>query len=199
MRRIGRYKNICAMSAVALGLLAVPAIEDAAAYFTTYVSAGGSQVVNLEAKTEIREDVSEMTKHVTIRNTSSKGDCFVRVKVFHGDDISVDYANVPEVINGEKNENWYDGGNGYWYYKPALPTGKETTMLDVSIDTSRLVKPGTEADAVPEYIKDQFNVIVIQECTPVIYGENGEEYADWNTVYSDYAEASGSQGEEADD
>lgn len=29
---------------------------------------------------------------------------------------------------------------------------------------------------------DDFNVIVIQECTPVLYDENGNPYADWNVI-----------------
>ena len=27
---------------------------------------------------------------------------------------------------------------------------------------------------------EAFNVIVVQECTPVLYDENGNAYADWN-------------------
>jgi len=62
--------------------------------------------------------------------------------------------------------------------------------LDVKID-------------VPDgFDRDNFNVVVIQECTPVVYDESGNATADWTTVYSGYEEfenPSGGRGEEADD
>ena len=30
--------------------------------------------------------------------------------------------------------------------------------------------------------EDDFNVIVVQECTAVLYDENGKAYADWNRI-----------------
>ena len=33
---------------------------------------------------------------------------------------------------------------------------------------------------VPQEWKDSFNVVVVQECTPVLYTEDGTPYADWN-------------------
>ena len=186
MKKIQRYKKTFLMSAAALGMLAALTVESTMAYFTTYVSAGGSHVVNLEARTELNEDVSEMTKHIVLRNTSEKGDCFVRVKVFYGAEISVIMTDV------EGNGDWYDGGDGYWYYRPILPVGGQTAQLDAFIDTTGLVKPGVDSDTATEYIKDKFNVVVVQECTPVLYDADGNPYADWDTVYKDY------EGEEAD-
>ena len=59
-----------------------------------------------------------------------------------------------------------------------------TTGLDVKIN-------------VPEgYDNYSFNVVVIQECTPVVYDEEGNPTADWTTVYSGYEEYS--EGEGAD-
>ena len=50
---------------------------------------------------------------------------------------------------------------------------------------------------VPEgYDRDSFNVVVIQECTPVVFDETGNPTADWSTVYSEYEEVS--EGEGAD-
>ena len=193
MKKIERYKKVMAMSAAALGLLAALTVESTMAYFTTYVSAGGSQVVNLEASTQIREEVKDMTKHITLKNISTKGDCFVRVKVFHGQGVSVTYPNDEE-------NNWYMGDDGYMYYKPILPVGEVTAMLDVKIDTTGLQMPGldpNDPDAEVKYIKEKFNVVVIQECTPVLYDENGVAYADWNTKYTDFTEMDDTQGEEA--
>ena len=171
MKKMGKYGKLAGMTAAALGMTAALTLEGASAYFTTYVSAGGSQVVRLGSSTEIHEDVSQMTKHISIENASAENDCFVRVKVFYGGDL--------EVVYSDTENNWYEGEAGYWYYRPILPAAQTTTGLDVKIN-------------VPEgYDRDSFNVVVIQECTPVVYDEAGNPVADWTTVYTDY-------GEEAD-
>lgn len=176
MKKMGKYGKLAGMTAAALGMTAALTLEGASAYFTTYVSAGGSQVVRLGSSTEIHEDVSQMTKHISIENASAENDCFVRVKVFYGGDL--------EVVYSDTENNWYEGEKGYWYYRPILPAAQTTTGLDVKIN-------------VPEgYDRDSFNVVVIQECTPVVFDETGNPTADWSTVYSEYEEVS--EGEGAD-
>ena len=32
---------------------------------------------------------------------------------------------------------------------------------------------------------EEFNVVVIQECTPILYDEDGNAYADWDNVVTD--------------
>ena len=49
MRFFEKNKKVLAMSAAALGMTAALTIESSLAYFTTYVSAGGSLTVNLGA------------------------------------------------------------------------------------------------------------------------------------------------------
>ncbi len=176
MKKMGKYGKLAGMTAAALGMTAALTLEGASAYFTTYVSAGGSQVVRLGSSTEIHEDVSQMTKHISIENASAENDCFVRVKVFYGGDL--------EVVYSDTENNWYEGEAGYWYYRPILPAAQTTTGLDVKIN-------------VPEgYDRDSFNVVVIQECTPVVFDGTGNPTADWSTVYSEYEEVS--EGEGAD-
>ena len=176
MKKMGKYGKLAGMTAAALGMTAALTLEGASAYFTTYVSAGGSQVVRLGSSTEIHEDVSQMTKHISIENASAENDCFVRVKVFYGGDL--------EVVYSDTENNWYEGEAGYWYYRPILPAAQTTTGLDVEIN-------------VPEgYDRDSFNVVVIQECTPVVFDGTGNPTADWSTVYSEYEEVS--EGEGAD-
>ena len=141
MKKMGKYGKLAGMTAAALGMTAALTLEGASAYFTTYVSAGGSQVVRLGSSTEIHEDVSQMTKHISIENASAENDCFVRVKVFYGGDL--------EVVYSDTENNWYEGEAGYWYYRPILPAAQTTTGLDVKIN-------------VPEgYDRDSFNVVVI--------------------------------------
>ena len=184
MKRSIRHKKLVALSAAALFLTAAAGIRQASAYFTTYVSAGGSQVVHMGARTELQEDVTDMTKHISVRNTSDSNECFVRVKIFCGGEFSIGYPKESDVI---ANEDWYFGDDGYIYYKPILKSGELTSVLDAKI-------------FVPEgFDREDFNVVVIQECTPVVYDASGNASADWNAVYTEYQENSGGQGEEAEE
>lgn len=162
-----RYRNVIVMSAAALAMTAALTIQSSMAYFTTYVSAGGGGEVSLKVQTEIHEEVSDMTKHITIENVEDN-DCFVRVRAFYSGLVGIEYKNV------DGGNDWYDGGDGYWYYRPVLKAHSTSSQLDVKI-------------TVPEtFDKDTFNVVVVQECTPVIYDDNGNPGAEWDTVYSDY-------------
>lgn len=172
MKRIEKYGKVIAMSAAALGMTAALTIESSMAYFTTYVSAGGGQIVSLGAQTTIHEELDDMTKHIVIRNTSETNDCFVRVRVFSGSDLAIDYT--------DEEDNWRQGADDYWYYTPVLPANGITSALNAKIEVPT------------EYDRDNFNVVVIQECTPVIYDEEGNPSADWTTTYPGF-------GEEADD
>lgn len=160
-----KQKNIIVLSAATLILIGGITIQSAMAYFTTYVSAKGSHVVRMGAQTTINEELSQMTKHISVQNTSSINDCYVRVKVFCGSQIDV-------AISSESGLWETRGTDGYWYYIPIVPAGATTEILDAKI-------------IVPEGYEENFNVAVVQECTPVVFDENGNETADWNAnVYS---------------
>lgn len=167
MKRMKKYRNVIAMSAAALAMTAALSIQSSMAYFTTYVSAGGGGEVSLKVQTKIHEDVTNMTKHVTIENVEDN-DCFVRVRAFYSGLVDIEYKNV------EGGNDWYDGEDGYWYYRPVLRAKSTSSALDV-----RIIVP-------EEFDKDTFNVVVVQECTPVIYDDDGNPGAEWDTVYSDY-------------
>lgn len=169
MKIMNRYGKVIALSAAALAMTAALTVESAMAYFTTYTEAGGSGIVSLGSKTEIDEDVSQMTKHVTIKNTSTN-ECFVRVKVFSGTDVTC----TPTGSNWSYNER-----DRFWYYGPIVAPGKTAEVLDVKIEYTG-EKP------------QDFNVVIVQECTPVIYDEDDNATANWDAVvYS-------GTGEEAD-
>lgn len=178
MRGKKSRKKVAVMSALALGMLALVTFPDASAYFTTYVSAGGSQIVYIGSQTEIHEDVVNMTKRVSITNTSQTNDCFVRVKVFCSSQLPLSYENESGL--------WSEGTEGYWYYGSILPAGASTEILNVKI-----------GELPADYDRDSFNVIVIQECTPVVYDKEGNPTADWNQVYTEYQEIADGQGEGA--
>jgi hypothetical protein len=176
MKTEKRNKKMWMLPAAALAMTAFLTLEGASAYFTTYVSAGGSRVIHMGSETEIHEDLSNMTKHISITNTSQINDCFVRVKVFHSGQFQVSYRD-----RSESGSLWtYSEADGYWYYGPVLLAGASTEILDAKIEN------------LPEnFDRDSFNVVVIQECTPAVYDEDGNLSADWDTVYTDYEETEG--------
>lgn len=150
------------LAAAALGLTATLTVGSAMAYFTTYSEAKGSVELNIGfTETEINETVDGEGKHIVISNIGDY-DCFVRVRAFST--LELGYA-----ASGD----WRDGGDGYWYYDSVLPSGGSTEELLVTFEYPK----NTEQDKVEE-----FNIIVIQECTPVVYDENGSPIADWNQV-----------------
>ena len=130
--------------------------QSAMAYFTTYVKAKGGYEITLGSETEIEEKVKDMTKEITISNTG-KTDCYVRVKVFCGSQLDIKFSGA---VNDKGEDYWTLGDDGYWYYSEILPTGGKSEVLNAKIE-------------VPEDYKDTFNVVVVQECTPVTYDENG--------------------------
>lgn len=151
-------KKIIVLSAAALALTGSMTIRSAMAYFTTYASTQGGYELSLDPKTEIEENVEAMTKHIVIKNTGSS-DCYVRVKVFCGSQFSIEYT--------DDSGKWSKGDGDYWYYSDIVPAGEETSELLVKI-------------VVPEEYKEDFDVVVIQECAPVIYDEDGNPTVDWN-------------------
>ena len=178
MKNITSRKGIITLAAAALFMTGALTLDHAVAYFTTYVSAGGSQIVHLGSQTEIFEEVSEMTKRISIEN-NSENDCFVRVKVFHSSQFEVTYSD-------EKNL-WYLGKDDYWYYRPVLPAGERTERLD-----AKIILPENKEKS---FDRDSFNVVVVQECTPVVYDESGNPSANWDTVYTDYKDVVETQEE----
>lgn len=160
MRKL--HKKPLIMAAATLALTGTLAVGSAMAYFTTYSTAGGGVTMNMGfTETIPNEEVDENGKHITITNTGDY-DCFVRVKAFAPVELTY---NTPD-------GGWTDGGDGYWYYDEVLPAG-ETTSHELNI-TYKF----PSGDEKPE----EFNIVVIEECTPVLYQEDGTPYADWNHV-----------------
>ena len=76
-------KEALLLTALAVLLAAGSSVSSALSYFTTYTSARGEYPIFLNRQTEIREEVSDWTKHVVIENTG-EADCFIRVRAFCG-------------------------------------------------------------------------------------------------------------------
>lgn len=161
MRKIWKNKTFW-LTAAALLLVGGMSIKETMAYFTTYVEAQGGYTVSLGPYTEIGETVNNMTKQITISNTGSV-DCYVRVKVFSGSLVEITYSG---------SSSWSKGADDYWYYKDIVPVGGNTGVLQATISPLE----GFEENF------SSFNVVVIQECTPVLYKSDGSPYGDWNAA-----------------
>lgn len=163
------------MTGAALILTLSVAVGSALAYFTAYVTASGSGTVSLGVPdTDLQEEVVDQAKWVTIKNIGSY-DCYVRVRAFSGAETSLKYEDQKD--GTQSGGTWSMGEDGYWYYNAILPAGETTGTLKIGI-------------TLPE-AADSANVIVVQECTPVLYQEDGTPYADWS-----YGISAGSAGAE---
>lgn len=161
-----KHLKSLALAGAALLLAGSVTVGTAMAYFTTYATASGGAEVSLGfTTTEPGEQFIDGAKHIVIENTGDY-DCFVRVRILFGDKYK-DYVDV-------HGENWEtregDGGN-YYYYKNPLLKGKKTPnelLAEIKVREMEFT--------------DDFNVIVVQECTPVLYDESGNPYADWDVI-----------------
>lgn len=164
-------KTIC-LAAVVLTLVAGIAVENAMAYFTTYVTARGGYTVDLGfTRTEIEEKVEYGKKVITLTNTGDYA-CYVRLKALTGD------AYKESLLYSEPSGagKWTPGAEGYYYYSDIVVPAGVTTELEVKFSFPEGKEP------------TNFNVIIIQECTPVLYDEYGNPYADW-TVTADVTQS----------
>lgn len=156
----------CFYSALAAGILCISAVPAAHAYFTTYCEAQGGGPIMLEEKTEITESFSEWTKTVSIKSNEGSVPVFVRAKAFADQEIELTYKS--------DDNSWSEGKDGYYYYSSVLQAGENTSNLLVHIGN---IPEGKEDDL-------DFNVVVIYECTPVQYDDEGNmlspEEADWS-------------------
>lgn len=159
-------KTIC-LAAAAATLVGSLSVGSVLAYFTTYTRAEGGVVLDLGfTQTLPEEKVVNGAKQVTIQNTGDY-DCYVRMKALVGDDYTISYSEPGE------EEKWTPGAEGFYYYSDILAakTGV-SSRIDVNI-----IFPEPEDGKAPA-----FNVIIIQECTPVLYDNEGNPYADWNKI-----------------
>ena len=174
-KRISK-KKIC-LTAIAAALLASLSIGTAMAYFTTYATAEGGVEIDLGfTETEINESVVDGQKEIQLENIGAY-DCYVRLKALTGD-AYIDSLVYSEPSNERK---WTPGPDGYYYYSDIVKPGEMTTQLNVEF-----AFPSATDDTVPA----DFNVIIVQEHTPVLYDAEGNPCADWNKAADVCNEAS---------
>ena len=162
-------KKTIGLIAVSFLLIACLGVGSAMAYFTTYAVAQGGYPISLGfTETEIEEEVTDK-KVVTIKNTGDF-ECFIRIKALVGDKYKSNLTYTETLAQGES-AKWILGEDGYYYYRDVLKPGETSKALVVSFSFPK----DTEAS-------DEFNVIIIQEETKVLYKENGTPYADWDKL-----------------
>lgn len=158
----GFSKKLC-LAAAALTLTAGVSVGSAMAYFTTYAITEGGAAISLGSTTIVPDEtVSAMTKHISVKNTGDY-ECFVRVKVLVSDKYKDGLVFTPD-----DEGHWEYREDGYYYCDLVIQPGEASPTFHVKIDNM-----DSEED---------FNVIVVQECTAVLYDENGNPYADWNRI-----------------
>lgn len=162
MQTIKKNKILCSICAGALAVCLITGAkaERSTAYFTAYDSVNGGKTVAQVSTTTVTEELVNFTKTVRVENTGDVP-CYARVKFFAGSEISFEYSG----------DGWNPGGDGYVYYNPEVAAGATTGDLIATV-------------VVPEGYEEDFNVIVVQESTPVLYDEAGEPYADWELKVS---------------
>ena len=154
MKKKWNKKNLC-LAAAAFTLVAGVSVGGTMAYFTTYTVASGGAEIKLGNTTIIPdEEVVNMEKRIAVTNTGDM-ECFVRVKVFAGDKYQPGLKFTPDAEG-----TWSQGDDGYYYCSQIIPAGGTSNTFNVKID---------DMDS-----EDDFNIIVVQECTAVLYDENGK-------------------------
>lgn len=161
MKKMKINKTIC-LAAAAIALIGSLSVGTAMAYFTTYATAQGGVEIDLGfTETEINETVVSGQKEIKLENTGDY-DCYVRLKALTGDAYKDSLKYAEPAGEGK----WTPGADGYYYYSDVVEPGGLTAQINVSF-------------SFPEEEPADFNVIIIQENTPVLYDADGMAYADW--------------------
>ena len=159
------YKKTIGLTLTAMVLVIGLTVGSAMAYFTTYTIGAGSKVLSLGKTVTIPdEDVVNGKKEIVIQNTGDH-DCYVRIKALTG----ANYADSIVYSEPDGATEWTLGADGYYYYSDVVPAKTGSTS---QINVAFAFPGGKEFP--------DFNVIIIQESTPVLYDANGTPYADWN-------------------
>jgi hypothetical protein len=163
-----RNKQIISLAVCALALAAGLSVKPAMAYFTSYQTAGGVVEISItDPKADVSEEFSRWTKHITIKNIGD-ADCFIRVAAIAPDGYKLTMGS---------SDDWYEA-DGYYYYREKVAPDESTSVLDIEISGyKKLEDPDSN-------LPSEFNVIILQESTKVLYDKNNEPYADWSQAIS---------------
>ena len=166
--KMNKNKKTFGLAVLTLALALTVSVGSALAYFTTYTEVKGEVIMDLGyPKTEIEEFVVDGQKEITLLNTGEY-DCYVRIKALTGD------AYKENITYADLDGKWTPGADGYYYFSDIVPAGESTSQINVGFRFP-VAEEGQEPPA-------DFNIIIIQECTSVLFEEDGTPYADWDAV-----------------
>lgn len=158
-----RKKSLFFMAAgLGVALVMGLGIGSAKAYFTDWTEANGGLPVSVTPKDEPEEKYGAREKSLVIRNNGT-APIFVRARAYAVRDVEI------------SGEGWTPDESGEWWnYDQPVDAKKDgvpgaTTELKV-----RVTFPEEAAE------KDEYNVIVVYESTPVQYNADGTPNPDWN-------------------
>lgn len=158
---------------LALGSAVLPA----AAYLTGNASASALvPVAPLVLHTTLVEDVTGLQKVVTITADEGYAPVWVRVMVLQGETFDVS-------VGGD---GWTQDGD-WWYYDEPLQPGESAKPIVATVED---IPGGDKALA-----DESFNVVVIHECSPVLYNADGSEYANWDLMLDNGEAQAENEGE----
>lgn len=150
-------KKIVCLAVMAVMLLAGSSVKSALAYFTTYIVVRDTNDLQLGfTETQIEMVGESNQKTITVKNVKDAA-CYVRVKAI----IPSEYGDV-----SASGTDW-TAKDGYYEYTKVLNSGETTEKLVINIPAA-------------ENATEDYNVVAIQECTPVLYSDAGDTYADWS-------------------
>ena len=186
MKRFQKFTII--LASLALLLVLGVGVRSSVAYFTTYAQSEGGETVQLVHREELEEDVTGLSKAITITNAAYDPEngrptqpVFVRARAYTGDEFE-------QYFTYTAGAGWRDGGDGWYYYDEVLNPGDSTTVLNAALgdipvdDNGALIVNGIEVD------QNQINVVVVFESTLALYAyqEDGTyvPFAAWETLDS---------------
>lgn len=156
-----KFRHYFLLIAAVLALLTA-SVGGAVAYFTANASAAGQRSLSIsKPTTHVEETVVSGTKHVTVVNDADSQPVFVRVRAFCGA--------AYELETGSEDANWVQRGE-FWAYAQPLQPGSSTSELLIHLKN---LPAGTQDVR-------QFNIVVVEETSPVLCTPQGEPYALWD-------------------
>ena len=154
------------LAVLTVAMILIASVAPAKAYFTTYTSGKGEIEIELGYRDKISEEFADWTKSIDIKADDDAVPQYIRVKVFYDD---VYPCTIETGSNWEKEEEEDEFGFVFYNFTPIVYAGQST--LNDFTNSEFNVKINEIPDDVE--IGSEFNVVVVYECTQVLYDANG--------------------------
>lgn len=161
------------LAILSVAMILIASVAPAKAYFTTYATGKGSVEIHLGYRDRITETMREWTKSIDITADDDAVPQYIRVKVFYDDMYT---CTIEAGSNWEKGET-DDFGFTYYNFIPVVYAGQSTLNdFENAEFLVRIKEPEKDVE-----VGTEFNVIVVYECTQVLYNADGtRQDPDWS-------------------